>query len=123
MSAHPPVVSDKIEADGYLEKFRVDSRKTLIYDKNGKVLNTPEKGNDHTMDAIRYALSLYRPTRRIKADETQTKKIDRPLTSELLDKEFEYGNFRQIKKSICDANTGANKKNYARNWRLRNFDL
>ena len=37
MSAHPPVVSERIEADGYLETSRIDSRKTLIYDKNGKV--------------------------------------------------------------------------------------
>ncbi len=60
----------------------------FMVDKNGKVLNTPEKGNDHTMDATRYALSLYRPVRKIKADETETKKSDRPLTSGLLDKEF-----------------------------------
>lgn len=60
----------------------------FMVDKNGKVLNTPEKGNDHTMDAIRYALSLYRPVRRMKGGETKTKKTDRPITSGLLNKEF-----------------------------------
>ena len=29
--------------------------------KNGKVLNTPEKRNDHHMDGIRYALSSLHP--------------------------------------------------------------
>lgn len=31
-------------------------------DRDGKVLNTPESGWDHAMDAVRYALSAYKPT-------------------------------------------------------------
>lgn len=31
-------------------------------DKNGKIVNEPESGFDHTLDAIRYALSTYKPT-------------------------------------------------------------
>lgn len=33
----------------------------FITDKNGKVTNDPEGGFDHTMDAIRYGLSSYKP--------------------------------------------------------------
>ncbi len=45
MSARPPVVSEKIETNGYLEKSRIDSRKTLIYDKNGKVFGYAKKSH------------------------------------------------------------------------------
>ncbi len=38
MSARPPAISEQIEADGYLQKSYTDSRKTLIHDKNGKVV-------------------------------------------------------------------------------------
>ena len=58
----------------------------FMIDKNGKVLNTPEKLNDHTMDAIRYGLSIYKPVRKLK--EIGVRESDRPLTSGLLDKEF-----------------------------------
>ena len=43
MSARLPVDSEKIGVDGYLEKSRIDSRKTLIYDKNGKVIGYTKK--------------------------------------------------------------------------------
>lgn len=34
-------------------------------DKDGKIINVPEQGFDHSMDAIRYGLSEYRPKRNI----------------------------------------------------------
>ena len=43
MSARPPAISDQIEADGYLQKSYIDSRKTLIHDKNGKVVGYARK--------------------------------------------------------------------------------
>lgn len=43
MSARPPVVSEQIEADGYLMKSRIDDRKTLIYNKDGKVVGYAKK--------------------------------------------------------------------------------
>jgi hypothetical protein len=43
MSARPPVISEQIEADGYLQKSYIDSRKTLIYDKDGKVVGYAKK--------------------------------------------------------------------------------
>jgi hypothetical protein len=43
MSARPPLVSEKIETNGYLEKSRIDNRKTFIYDKNGKVFGYAKK--------------------------------------------------------------------------------
>ncbi len=36
-----------------------------ITDKNGKIINTPEQGFDHAMDAIRYALDSYKPAQSI----------------------------------------------------------
>lgn len=30
-------------------------------DKDGKIINTPEGGNDHALDAVRYALETFRP--------------------------------------------------------------
>ena len=41
--SHPPVISEQIEADGYLQKSYIDSRKTLIYDKDGKVVGYAKK--------------------------------------------------------------------------------
>ena len=43
MSARPPIVSDQIETDGYLQKSYIDSRKTLIHDKDGKVVGYAKK--------------------------------------------------------------------------------
>jgi len=43
MSARPPVVSEQIEADGYLQKSYIDSRKTLIHDKDGKIIGYTKK--------------------------------------------------------------------------------
>ena len=43
MSARPPVVSEQIEGDGYLQKSYIDNRKTLIHDKNGKVVGYTKK--------------------------------------------------------------------------------
>jgi hypothetical protein len=43
MSARPPVVSEQIEGDGYLQKSYIDSQKTLIYDKDGKVVGYTKK--------------------------------------------------------------------------------
>jgi hypothetical protein len=43
MSARPPVISEQIEADGYLQSSNIDSRKTLIYDKDGKVVGYAKK--------------------------------------------------------------------------------
>jgi len=54
MSARPPVVSKKIEADGYLEKSRIDSRKTLIYDKNGKVFGYATKSHLDSLKTVVY---------------------------------------------------------------------
>ncbi len=58
----------------------------FMVDSNGKVLNTPEKGNDHTMAAVRYGLSVYKPVRKLK--EIGVRESDRPLTGGLLSKEF-----------------------------------
>ena len=38
MSSRPPAVSDQIEVEGYLQKSYIDKNKTLIHDKNGKVV-------------------------------------------------------------------------------------
>jgi len=54
MSARPPVVSEKIEADGYLEKSRIDSRKTLIYDKNGKVFGYAKESHLDSRKTVVY---------------------------------------------------------------------
>ena len=54
MSAHPPVVSERIEADGYLEKSRIDSRKTLIYNKNGKVFGYTKKNHLDSRKTVVY---------------------------------------------------------------------
>ena len=43
MSARPPEVSEQLEADGYLQKSYIDSRKMLIHDKNGKVVGYARK--------------------------------------------------------------------------------
>jgi len=43
MSARPPVISEPIEADGYLQKSYIDNRKTLIHDKDGKVIGYARK--------------------------------------------------------------------------------
>ena len=43
MGARPSVVSKQMEANGYLEKSRIDSRKTPVYDKNGKVFGYAKK--------------------------------------------------------------------------------
>lgn len=43
MSARLPVDSEKIGVDGYLEKSRIDSCNSLIYDKNGKVIRYTKK--------------------------------------------------------------------------------
>jgi hypothetical protein len=50
MSARPPVV----EANGHLEKSRIDSRKTLIYDKNGKVFGYAEKSHIDSLKTVVY---------------------------------------------------------------------
>jgi hypothetical protein len=54
MSARPPVVSEKTEAKGYLEKSRIDSRKTLIYDKNGKVFGYAKKSHPDSLKTVVY---------------------------------------------------------------------
>ena len=54
MSAHYPIVSDKVEANGYLEKFKIDSRKTFIYDKNGKVFGYAKKIHLDSPEAVVY---------------------------------------------------------------------
>ena len=54
MSAHSPIVSEKIEAKGYLEKSRIDSRKTLIYDKNGKVVGYAKKSHLDSLKMVVY---------------------------------------------------------------------
>jgi len=54
MSARPPVVSEKIEAKDYFEKSRIDSRKTLIYDKNGKVFGYAKKSHLDSLKTIVY---------------------------------------------------------------------
>ena len=43
MSARPSVISEQMEADGYMQKSYIDSRKTLIHDKNGKVVGYARK--------------------------------------------------------------------------------
>ena len=43
MSTRPPEVSEKIEAEGYTETSRIDSNKTLIYDKDGKIFGYTKK--------------------------------------------------------------------------------
>ena len=53
MSARPPVVSEKIEADGYL-KSRIDSHKTLIYDKNGKVFGYAKESHLDSRKTVVY---------------------------------------------------------------------
>ncbi|OEU61299.1 MAG: hypothetical protein BA867_01435 [Desulfobacterales bacterium S5133MH16] len=54
MSARPPVVSEKTEAKDYLEKSRIDSRKTLIYDKNGKVFGYAKKSHPDSLKTVVY---------------------------------------------------------------------
>jgi len=54
------------------QKISVTSRSSNIWrefknylwttDKDGKIINEPEPGFDHTLDAIRYAMSSFRPT-------------------------------------------------------------
>ena len=39
-----------------------------LIDKNGKLLNEPESGDDHALDAIRYALETYRPRNFLKKE-------------------------------------------------------
>lgn len=41
-------------------------------DKNGAILNVPESGYDHSMDAIRYALETYREVKPIKIHQDYT---------------------------------------------------
>jgi hypothetical protein len=43
MSARPPLISEQIEDDGYLMKSRVDDSKTLIFNKDGKVVGYEKK--------------------------------------------------------------------------------
>jgi len=54
MSARPPVVSEKIGADDYLEKSRIDSRKTRMYDKNGKVFGYVKKSHLDSRKTVVY---------------------------------------------------------------------
>jgi len=54
MSARSPVVSEKIGADDYLEKSRIDSRKTLIYDKNGKVFGYAKQSRLDSLKTVVY---------------------------------------------------------------------
>ena len=54
MSARPPVVSEKIGADDYLEKSRIDSRKTLIYDENGKVFGYAKRSHLDSRKTVVY---------------------------------------------------------------------
>ena len=43
MSVRLPVISEQIEDDSYLQKSYIDSQKTLIYDKDGKVIGYAKK--------------------------------------------------------------------------------
>ena len=43
MSARPPLISEQIEGDGYLMKSRIDDSKTLIFNKDGKVVGYGKK--------------------------------------------------------------------------------
>ena len=54
MGARPPVVSKQIEANGYLEKSRIDSRKTLVYDKNGKVFGYAKESHLDSRKTVVY---------------------------------------------------------------------
>jgi hypothetical protein len=54
MSAHYPIAYDKVEANSYLEKFKTDSRKTFIYDKNGKVFGYAKKIQQDSPEAVVY---------------------------------------------------------------------
>ncbi len=54
MSARPPVVSERIAAEGYLEEYRIDNRKTLIYDKNGKVFGYAKKSHLDSLKTVVY---------------------------------------------------------------------
>jgi hypothetical protein len=54
MGTRPPVVSKQMEANGYLEKSRIDSRKTLVYDKNGKVFGYAKKSHLDSRKTVVY---------------------------------------------------------------------
>ena len=78
MSARPPAVSEQIEADGYLQKSYIDSSKTLIHDKDGKVVGYAKKSyldsrktvvydtNDNVKGYLQQDLMDYRKLRFIK---------------------------------------------------------
>ncbi|OEU61973.1 MAG: hypothetical protein BA867_08330 [Desulfobacterales bacterium S5133MH16] len=57
MSARPPLVSEKIETNGYLEKSRIDNRKTFIYDKNGKVFGYAKKSHLDSLKTVVYDIN------------------------------------------------------------------
>jgi hypothetical protein len=54
MSAHSPVVSERLKNDSYLKKSRIDSSKTFIYDKNGKVFGYTKKSHQDSRKTVVY---------------------------------------------------------------------
>jgi len=54
MSSRPPAVSKKIEADGYLQRSYIDSRKTLIHDNDGKIIGYARESDLDSRKTIVY---------------------------------------------------------------------
>ncbi len=57
----------------------------FLVDRNGKTLNTPEGGNDHAMDAIRYAMVSINPIKR----QIMHKQLDKKREERDLLKQFD----------------------------------
>ena len=58
----------------------------FLVDRNGKTLNEPESGNDHAMDAIRYAMTSINPIKR----QLINKEIIKKREERLLLKQFDF---------------------------------